>query len=129
LALLELDSLPTGVKAVAFAAHPPHPGDALRVVGNRHDLDTVFNLTAGPTRATGRLADGYFWRGRKLAVNANVVIGQLPAEEGDSGGPVFDVRGELVGVAAALRRQCTGAAVCISAAAVRKFAGLPELTE
>jgi S1-C subfamily serine protease len=126
LALVELESLPGGAKAVAFAPHAPNPGEPLRVVGNRLDLDTVWNVTTGPVRASGRLADGYFWRGKKLAANADVLIGQLPTEEGDSGGPVFDSRGELVGVASALRRQCPLAAVCISAAEVRKFAGLPE---
>lgn len=126
LALLELDSLPPGTRAAAFAPHPPCPGEPLHLVGNRLDLDTVFNLTVGPARTSGRLADGYFWRGKKLAVNAGVLIGQLPTEEGDSGGPVFDARGELVGMASALRRQCPLAAVCVSASAVRTFAGVPE---
>jgi S1-C subfamily serine protease len=129
LALIELDSVPAGVKAATFAATLPLPGDPLRVVGNRLDLDTVFNLTAGPLRARGRLADGYFWRGRKLAANADALIGQLPTDEGDSGGPVLNERGQLVGVASALRRQCPGSAICISAAEVRKFAGLPDLQE
>jgi len=125
LALVELDSFPVGVKAVTFAANAPEGGDPLRVVGNRLDLDTVWNVTTGPARVSGRLADGYFWRGKKLAVNADVVVGQLPTEEGDSGGPVFDARGELVGMASALRRQCPLAAVCISGNAIRTFAGLP----
>lgn len=125
-ALLELESLPAGAKAVAFTSHAPQPGDALTVVGNRLDLDTVFNLTLGPLRTSGRLANGYFWRGKKLAVNANVLIGQLPTEEGDSGGPVFDSRGRLVGMASALRRQCPGAAVCIAAAEISAFVGAPD---
>lgn len=125
LALVELESLPPGTKAVRFAPHPPNPGDTLTVVGNRLDLETVFNLTTGPARISGRLTDGYFWRGKKLAVNANVLIGQLPTEEGDSGGPVFDVHGELVGMASALRRQCPLAAVCISASEIWTFAALP----
>ena len=126
LALLELESLPADTCAVTLAARPPEPGESLHVIGNRLDLDTVWNVTTGPLRAGGRLADGYFWRGKKLAAGAGVLIGQLPTEEGDSGGPVFDSRGEVVGVAAALRRGCPLAAVCISAAEVRKFAGLPE---
>lgn len=128
LALLEAESLPPGVKAVAFGSPPP-PGEVLRVVGHRLDLETVWNVTAGPVRVAGRLADGYHWRGKKLAANAEAIIGQLPTEEGDSGGPVFDSRGELVGMASALRRQCPLAAVLISAVEVRRFAGLPEITE
>jgi S1-C subfamily serine protease len=124
LALVELESLPPGTSAVTFA-HVPQPGESLTVVGNRLDLETVFNLTCGPVRVSGALANGYFWRGKKLAANAGVIVGQLPTEEGDSGGPVFDGRGHLVGVASALRRQCPLAAVCISAREVWQFAGLP----
>ena len=124
LALVELESLPPGTKAVPLAATAARPGDALAVVGHRLDLDTLWNLTTGPARQTGRLALGYSWRGKKLAVNADVLIGQLPIEEGDSGGPVVNARGELVGMASALRRQTPGAAVAISVAEVRAFLAL-----
>jgi S1-C subfamily serine protease len=127
LALVELDSLPPGTKAVTFAGRDPRPGEPLRVVGHRNDLDTAWNVTLGPARATGTLANGYFWRGRKLAVNAPVIIAQLPTEEGDSGGPVFDARGELVGTASALRRACPLAAVVISWDAIRRFVGAAEV--
>ena len=104
----------------------PRHRRAPSAVGNRLDLDTVWNLSSGPARAIGRLADGYFWRGKKLAANAPVLIGQLPTEEGDSGGPVFDARGRVVGMIAALRRQSPLAAVAIPAREIRRFAGLPE---
>src|SRR5262249_57466534 len=87
LALVELESLPLGVKPIRFAAEPARPGDRLRVIGHRTDLDTLWNLTTGPARVSGRLTEGYPWRGKKLAVNADVLIGQLPIEGGDSGGP------------------------------------------
>jgi S1-C subfamily serine protease len=119
LALVELESLPPAVAAVRFAH--ARPGEWLTVIGHRMDLDTLWNVTTGPARATGRLADGYPWRGKKLAVNADVVIGQLPIEEGDSGGPVFNDRGEVVGMASALRRQAPLAAVAISDAEIRRF--------
>jgi S1-C subfamily serine protease len=122
LALVRLDALPPGTRAVTFAP-PPGPGARLRVVGHRLDLDTLWNATTGPLRAAGELADGYFWRGQKLARGADVLIGQWPIEEGDSGGPVFDARGGLVGMACALRRQCPLAAVAVSGTAIRAFVG------
>jgi S1-C subfamily serine protease len=125
LALVGLESLPPDVRAVPLAPHAPRPGEPLRLVGNRVDLDTLWNLTTGPVRAVGRLRDGYFWRGKKLAVDAEVFIAQLPTEEGDSGGPVFDSGGRLVGMATALRRQCPLAAVCVAVSEVRAFVGLP----
>ena len=126
LALLELEALPPGLRAVKFAENPPRPGDPLRVVGHRLDLETVWNLSAGPLRTSGRLSDGYFWRGKKLSANAPVLIGQLPIEEGDSGGPVFNARGEVVGMASALRRQCPLAAVIVSSEAIRRFLNAEE---
>ncbi len=126
LALVEVESLPVSSRAVTFARQPPMPGEPLSAFGNRLDLDTVLNLSAGSLRVSGALADGYFWRGQKLAAGASIHIAQLPIEEGDSGGPVFNTRGELIGMAAALRRQCPEAAVVIAAGGIRSFAGLPE---
>ncbi|MBM3979576.1 MAG: trypsin-like serine protease [Planctomycetes bacterium] len=123
LALVRLDALPPGARAVKINALFQQPGTPLRVVGHRFDLDTVWNVTAGPLRATGPLTDGYFWRGKKLAAGAHVLIGQLPTEEGDSGGPVFNARGEVVGMVSALRRQCPQAAVAISAREIVLFCG------
>ncbi len=126
LALVQLDSLPPGAKAVPLSAREPPVGEPLRAVGHRLDLDTVWNVTSGPLRTSGALADGYFWRGKKLATDARVLIGQLPTEEGDSGGPVVDARGEVVGMVCALRRQCPLAAVAISASEIRRFLDAPD---
>src|SRR6266545_1170144 len=48
LALVQLDSLPPGTRAVKLAGLRPQPGEPLRVVGHRLDLDTVWNVTIGP---------------------------------------------------------------------------------
>ena len=128
LALVQLDALPPGTRAVTLVGPRRQPGEPLRVVGNRLDLDTVWNVTTGPLRAAGKLADGYFWRGKKLATNADVLIGQLPIEEGDSGGPVFDASGEVVGMVCALRRQSSLAAVVISAHEIRLFRGASDVS-
>jgi S1-C subfamily serine protease len=123
LALVQLDALPPGVREVKINAKLQQPGTPVRVVGHRLDLDTLWNVTTGPLRAIGPLTDGYFWRGKKLAAGAHVLIGQLPTEEGDSGGPVFNARGEVVGMISALRRQCPQAAVAISGREIVLFCG------
>ena len=82
LALLELESLPRGTTAATLAGPILQAGDSLLAIGNRIDLETVWNRSAGPLRTTGRLKNGYFWRGKKLAANAQVSIGQWPIEEG-----------------------------------------------
>lgn len=121
LALIELPSMPLRAAAITLRNQPVPPGDSLLGLGHRLDLDTLFNATRGSVRQAGRLTEGYHWRGKKLAANADVAIAQLPVEEGDSGGPVFDSRGELIGMVSALRRQTPTAAVVISSAEIRKF--------
>ncbi len=127
LALIELEAFPAGIKAIPLATRPAAIGSALRVVGNRADLDTLWNISTGPLRTRGSLADGYHWRGGKLAVDADVLIGQLPIEEGDSGGPVLNEHGALVGMVSALRRRAPLAAVAISSEEIRTFLDLEEV--
>lgn len=121
LALVTLDAIPPSVTGLSLARDVPSPGAPLRSLGNRGDLDTLWNETAGSLRHTGRLADGYFWRGRKLAANAPTLLVQLPIAEGDSGGPILDGQGQVVGVVSAVRHRTPSTSVGIAAGAVRKL--------
>jgi S1-C subfamily serine protease/Tfp pilus assembly protein PilF len=125
LALVELDSLPDDVSELKLAAGPPAPGEELHSVGSRRDLDQLWGYTSGQVRQTFRTEEGYFWHGRQLAKGAAVVLAGSPINEGDSGGPVVNGRGEVVGVASAVRWQARLAGVCIGADEVRAFARLP----
>ncbi len=115
LALVELERLPAGAAAVRPAVGLPRPGEMLRAVGHRIDLSTLWNVSAGPARASGRSNQGYFAVGRKLAGDAPIILAQLPIDSGDSGGPVFNRQGEWVGLAAAVRRSAEPAALLIPA--------------
>ena len=126
LALLEADAIPESVTPLSLAAQAARVGDSVRAVGCRNDLDTLFNRSFGTVRQSGRLANGYPWRGKKLATGADVVLAQLPIEEGDSGGPALDDAGEVVGMISALRRQAPLAAVAISAREIRRFLNVQE---
>ena len=121
LALIEVPSLPAGTRALSIADSPVSLGQSVRSIGHRGDVDTLWNSTVGTVRQSGRLAEGYFWRAEKLAVDMPSLILQSPIEVGDSGGPVLDDRGGVVGMISALRRRVPLAAVGPDASAIRRF--------
>jgi tetratricopeptide (TPR) repeat protein len=125
LALVELDALPDDASELKLAAVPPLPGEEVHSIGNRRDLDELWGYTAGHVRQTFWTGEGYFWHGRPLAKGAAVVLAGSPINEGDSGGPVVNDKGEVVGVASAVRWQARLAGLCVGADEVRAFVKLP----
>ncbi len=125
LALVELESLPAGVEALPLSEDAARPGDRVRVVGCRYDIDSLWAYSCGEVRQVETLKDGYFSGGKELAKGARVVAAQAPINEGDSGGPLVNDRGDVVGVAAAVAWQEHGAGLFIDVSEVRKLANLP----
>jgi len=125
LALIELTALPPRVIALPLAALPAAVGTHIHFVGHRHDAETLWNHAEGSIRQTGILGDGYFWRGKKLAVNARCLIAQLPIVPGESGAAVVNDDGEVVGVLAGLR-SAPSSAIVIDASEVRQLLAIAE---
>ena len=121
LALIEVPSLPAGTRALPLADNRVSLGQSVRSIGQRSDVDTLWNSTTGTVRQSGRLTDGYYWQGKKLAGDLPSLVLQSPIEEGDSGGPVLNERGEVVGMISALRRRVPLAAVGPDTTAIRIF--------
>jgi len=128
LALIEVPTLPAGTRALPIAGRSPALGTTALSIGHRGDLDALWNATVGTLRQRGKLADGYFWQSQRLAANLTALVLQSPIEEGDSGGPVVNGRGEVVGMISALRRRVPLAAVGPDATAIRAFLKLDEPT-
>jgi tetratricopeptide (TPR) repeat protein len=122
LALLELKSVPREAVALPLAADSPSPGERVHSIGNRGDLEALWVYTAGAVRQVCRARDGYTWQGETLAKGALVVVAQAPINEGDSGGPMVNDCGELVGVAAAVRWAGPVTSVAIDVSEVKAFA-------
>jgi len=119
LALVELEKLPEGVTDLPLATTPAAPGERVHSLGNRHDAEALWLYTAGEVRQAGSLADGYFWRGKKLAAAAPCLILQSPIHPGDSGSAVVNDRGEVVGVISGGRWQAPQASIAIQVSQVR----------
>lgn len=120
LALVELETLPPGVRALPLRKEPVRPGVPVFSLGNRFDLETLWNCATGSVRQRGRLVDGYFWQGRRLATDAPALLLNLPIAAADSGGPVCDTQGRVVGMVSGTR-QAADATLAIAAEAMRSF--------
>ncbi len=123
LALVELASLPPGVGELRLAEMSAQPGDRFYLVGNRYDCDPLWVHTAGSVRQLVVWKEGYFNGGKQLAKGVRVVLTQAPINEGDSGAPAVNERGEVIGVAAAVVWEAHGGGLLIDAAEVRRFVG------
>jgi S1-C subfamily serine protease/tetratricopeptide (TPR) repeat protein len=124
LALVELRQLPRGVKALPLADGLPSPGERVVSLGNRGDVEPLWVFAEGTVRQTGTLVDGYPWQGQTLAKGATVVLAQLPLSGGDSGAPLVNRHGELVGVFSAYQAGAASS-LAISPAAVRELLKWP----
>ena len=95
LALIRVDHLPADSGPVVLAGDPAGPGDTVYSVGGSGAADNLlWRLTKGTVR--GRVA-----RKPKLEsgrLDCVVLETDAPTNKGDSGGPVLNDRGELVGV-------------------------------
>jgi S1-C subfamily serine protease len=121
LALIELPALPAISKALPLATAEPVPGDPVLILGNRRDLEQMWALTFGSLRQLYRSGDGYAWRTHRLARGCRLLALQAPINEGDSGGPVVNARGEVIGMAAAILWQTERAAAAIDVGEILKF--------
>jgi len=98
LALVQLDKLPEGVKAIALAADSPKPGEAVESVGNPGASDALWVYTSGTVRSVYKKQ----FRTGAGDHDFNVVETQSPINTGDSGGPVVNSSGELVAISQAI---------------------------
>jgi S1-C subfamily serine protease len=100
LALIQLPTLPQGVRALKLAADSVGPGDSVHSIGNPGASGALWAYTPGSVKAVYQKK--YRSRGRDdvepLEIDAKVVETTSPVNPGDSGGPLVNERGELVGV-------------------------------
>jgi S1-C subfamily serine protease len=99
LALIELGALPSDVQELPLAPRSPEPGEAVHSIGNSGLADR--GMLWRYTRGSVRLVYPERLRTASGVMAVRMVETQSPVNKGDSGGPVVNDRGELVGVARA----------------------------
>jgi S1-C subfamily serine protease len=120
LALLRLARVPEGAREVPLAARGPRPGETVHALGNSGARDGVlWRYGRGHVRQVYRhrlKGDAEGEEEAEYELNARVVETQVPSNPGDSGGPVVNDRGELVGITEGVRlsRQLVTFAIEVS---------------
>ncbi|HMP59082.1 MAG TPA: trypsin-like peptidase domain-containing protein, partial [Gemmatales bacterium] len=94
LALLQLDRLPQGTNALPLAATSIRPGEAVASVGNPARSEACWVFNSGTVRQIYRRT----FRANKQNIAARMVETQQPIASGDSGSPMLNFKGEVVGV-------------------------------
>jgi tetratricopeptide (TPR) repeat protein len=96
LAIVQVETLPEGTKALPLAEGSGQPGDNLYLIGNPVASGAMWIYSIGSLRAVYQKRFTY----KQTAHEVDALIGetQLPGNPGDSGGAVFGDNGAVLGV-------------------------------
>jgi S1-C subfamily serine protease len=98
LALIQLDTVPSGAHPVPLARQTVGPGERVHSIGNPGGSGALWVYTFGTVRQVYHKRWKCKFGEGILDLDAQVVETQSPTNQGDSGGPLVNDRGELVGV-------------------------------
>lgn len=114
LAVIRLrDTPPAGTRALKLASKEPTPGAPLHSVGNPSASDALWVYSGGTVRQVYHKE----WMKR----SARIIETQSPINKGDSGGPVVNGDGEVVGVVSAMRLDGVLVSWCIATKEVQRY--------
>ncbi len=121
LALVELEQLPSGAKAIPLATSSIGPGEQVESIGNPGATEALWVYTSGTVRAVYQ---------KKFRTGAGehdfkVVETQSPINSGDSGGPVVNSQGQLVAVSQAISPKARLVSYCVDITEVKDFLDSP----
>lgn len=115
LALVQLEYLPPGVRALPLATQGPAPGSAAYYIGNPGNVLWSFRSGRVIQRHPNFEVNTSRGRGKTRALETSA-----RTESGFSGGPVVNARGQLVGVHCSVG-EVTGTAFGVEVSEVRAF--------
>ena len=123
LALLKLDILPEGVKALPLAKESGKPGQRVHSIGNPVGSGALWVYTSGTVRTAPFQKKWKSIGGAEGIMNhdALAIETQSPTNTGDSGGPLINDNLELVAVTHGFDRLSNSISLFIDVAEVKEF--------
>jgi S1-C subfamily serine protease len=126
LAILRLKAPVPKRKAVSLAASSPKPGQAIFAIGSAFPSGPLWRFAGGNVRQVYQ--DSFkFAHGQEIA--ARVVEHTVPTNGGDSGGPVLNRAGELVGITSCRYETLNQVQKAIDITEIRAFLDEAHKTE
>lgn len=122
LAIVQVDKLPAGAKVVTLSKTSAEPGEMVHAIGNTGASGSLFSHTSGSVRNVYQKN----WTSGPMGqpvynLSAKVVETQVPANPGDSGGPVLNEYGELIGVTQGFSAGVVGISFAIDVSEVHNI--------
>jgi tetratricopeptide (TPR) repeat protein/S1-C subfamily serine protease len=120
LAALKLAELPENADIAHLADDSPSPGETMLSIGNAGSAQGHWNFTTGTVRQVYRAKlnlDNFLF-------DAQIIETQSPVNYGDSGGPVFDETGYLVGIVSSFKTEARLVSRFVDVTEVKQFVGL-----
>lgn len=102
LALVELESLPNNIPEVPLTAKGPKAGEAVYSLTNPSS-GKLWTQTGRMVKQVGRSSLGYANPKGSFRVDALTIATDVPTKSGESGGPLLNSKGELVGLVRGVR--------------------------
>ena len=107
----------TGRPVLELRADDPPPLQPAAIIG--HPAASPFQRALGRVAGRGSVEADLWHLGPDLAVARRLVV-TIPADPGNSGGPILDPDGRVVGIAAAVLRDIRNHTFAVPAAAIRR---------
>ena len=121
LALIQLPRVPSDVVQIELADESTTPGERVDLIGNPGDSDILWVYTSGTVRSVyQRKFKSSFGEHNFMALET-----QSPIKPGDSGGPVVNKDGQLVGLAQSFSPKSELISFCVDVSEVRHILESP----
>ena len=121
LALVELQKLPEGAKAIELASESVGPGEQVESIGNPGATEALWVYTSGTVRAVYQKN----FRTGSGEHDFKVVETQSPINSGDSGGPVVNGQGQLVAISQAISPKARLVSYFVDVSEIKDFLASP----